>query len=820
MSDLTARQNLLVLLAVSEDLTSLKDILVNGVSIANQEIAFAFTKGGEDQAPISGFDRVVKDVTTDFPLLNESPITYIVNPSDGDTPTEVEVGVYFPNGVYYQKDNGSTSKSGVQITFYVGEGSSGSWAAVPKKYIKTMNHVATYRSTVLIKKPASIANGSIWRIRAVRDSTNSAELGTSDKSYHMNKTSVNFTTLTNTSGVSYAGTALLALHVEDISLINNRFPEITFQGKGMKFCVPSASHYNPSTKAYTGAWDGTLEATLQYTTNLSWIIYTILSDKLTKTIPINKAKTQHYTYQYSFGVAEEDLGLWSFYNFARYCDQTFLGFPRYELSKQFVEKIPRTRFLEVLLSLGNAKLVRKHGLVCIVYDRKLTEEELNSVPIFIPESTEKGFEESVIDSAEAFTHVTAAFEDLTNRNVVSTVQAESTELVTFLKALGWLSSEESSMYFIDKYGYNPTTIELAGASRYTSALVKARGILWDALVGNKFITFSGSYEFSSLYEGQVIGVINNSLSFVKKTGRLKSWTEDGLYTLVLDEEMSLAPSDAVYLMLKDPANFSSEKLSDDVQAELPFPAKVFLHTSNFEIGETSKVSDTWIFSLPYAPVDNTFFAKVEANKVFYTITNIDFEEDKHIVRAKIYQPEKFDFIAGAYDRKPLQQLFTSLPMVDSITPSVSVHEGLSSAQIFIEVVFSHTIPLTVAQKHTIKYNISCSFLDGTLQEQESVKTLARRSSDEIGLTSPESTTDALEVSQDHYVKFAFTFPNYKQYFLENDVLLASIEANLTIQIQASILRTGSSISPSGKAIFQDTVTLNKPTSSGSITVGT
>lgn len=816
-----SRQNIKILYAISEEITSLSDIFVNGISIENQEIAFAYTKGGVDQKEISGFDYVIYDTTADATLLSGSGHA-LTSPELIPKIKEVEIGFHLTNGLYHSFASGNTGGNVVEFKIEARPYLTGAWTTVKASLKIYAKSITAYKKAVLIRKPAFVVDGDSWEIKVTRLSGDSAEVG-SIGDFFMSKSSISFTTFANTANRTYAGTALLALWVEDISIINNRFPEVTCKPKGMKFFVPKIDHYDPDTKAYTGTWDGTLTTSTKYTTNLSWMLYSILSDKLTKTIPVNATGTKFYTYMYSFGVPEEDLGIYSFYNFARYCDETFLSLPRYEFNKQFVEKMPRRQFIESLLSVGNAKLVRKHGLLCIVYDKKLTEDELARVPLFTPEMTDEGFEYSDTHISERYTHLAAIYEDLRNNNVVASVQADSTELVSFLKDISWLPSETSDMYFVDKFGYQASSVELPGATNHTTAVIKARGLLWDTLIGNKFVNFSGGMELSSFYEGQVIGIIDSSLAFTKKTGRIKSFTKvETVYTIVFDEEMSIADTDYIYFYLRDSSQLGEEVLTSTESFLNLFPTNVQPHTSNYAFGEHVKVSDTWDFSLIADPIENSIFAKVESNITYWTITKTDLSEDRFKIEAKVYQTEKFDFIDLSYTQAPLQQIFKNLNKVTNVVPSFKVQEGLSSCQIFVEVVFSHTVPLTIAQRHAIVYEISVTMFDGSIQEQSIVKNLSQRDLSEIGLDRPETVTDALEVVQDHFVSFSFTYQNYGTYFIiDEETILDSFDAPFTLEIKARTFETLSGIKPSFPFRLEDSVTLNKPEgiSSDSISVG-
>lgn len=845
---ITSRQNLRILLAVGEEITSISDILVNGATIEDQDIAFAYTKGGPNQPIITGFESVVSSVSQDFALVTETDVTHSVPKNPNLTiARSVEVGFYFEAGLYRGFKSGNHDKTYFNVEVYTRKSPNGGpdtpWSKAQKNYRITKHSLSATRGSFLIRRPEKYQNPDLswtlygpndnWEIKIKRLTPNSDEPGTSGKTFYINKCKVNFTAYASAKDITYAGTALLALWVEDLSTINNSFPQITVKAKGFKFYVPASNHYNLTTKEYytpgttdpslTTPWDGTFSR-LAYTNNLSYQIYSLLSNKMVKTVPISEDGSETYTYMLSFGVEEEDLGINSFYQFAKYCDSLFNGKPRYACNKQFIDLMPSREFVNTLLSIGNAKLTRKHGLLCVVWDKKLSTNELASVPIIIPEMTDKGFELSRTDLTERYTHFSAIYEDLDNNNVVASAQADAVELAKFLKTINWLGSGELNTYFVDKFGYRQNSVELVGATYHSTALIKARGVLWDALVGNEFIAFTGGYEFSSFYEGQIIGTIDSSLSMTKQTGRIASYEIiSGLYHITLDSDLILAEADYVYFYLKDPATITEENLNPTEIFRQIAPVRFHPHTSNFNIGETSKSLKTWVFALTSNPIDNTPFFKVESNLRYWTITNIDFNENKFAVRAKVYYTEKFDFIDTSYTVTPATRLYKVLPKVVLANPEVTfkVQEGLSSAQILVAIWFNHTLPLTISHNYVITYDIRLNMLGLETKRILVDQAYTAHDATEVEQVDLTLTTNALTITQTHFAQLEFTVQNFKSYFDDLTGIQNTLDVPFELSIVARTKDALSGIKPSPKFVLQDSVTFAKPdnTSSDFIQVG-
>lgn len=828
MAHVSARQNLRILYAVSEELTELKDVLVNGTSIAGQAIAFAYTKGGVDQPRISGFDSIISDISADFDLTTSSVVTYTISATNYgaaslESAAEVEVTITYPFGLYYSTKNGIKLDTLMALTIDVYEVGD----PTPRQsfnYTKYATHVGEYKSSFIVWRPPSIAHTSDWTIKITRASPQGSELVAPDPPFTHNKTKVSFTSWVNASQTNYAGTALLAIWVEDINVINKTYPQTTFVGKGMKFYVPESEHYDPITKVYSGVWSGEFTLNPVYTTNPAWIIYNLLGSRLSKSIPINPQRTSHFPYMYSFGVEEDDLGVWSFYNFGKYCDQTLHGKPRYEINNQYLEKMSRKDFIDSMLSVANAKLVRKQGLICIAWDRKLTTPELNAIPLIAAEGTKNGFEYKDTHLSERYTNVVVVFKDVDNNNTPITAIADSGELVVYLQSIGYLSGLVPRTYFVDLYGYKSVTIELPGSSNRTTAYLKARSLLWDTLVGNTFVNFSGGFELASFYEGQVIGILDNSLSFTKKTGRLEidtSWNAGtSVATIVFSDDITLTPDSTVYFYIEDPDTIDAEVLSSAITHLTAFPKAFSPQAGNFGVGETSKTSNTFTFSLTGKPVDGSAFFVVDADPAYYTITSIDFSEDEYTVVGKNYNINKFDFVEQAIPSfRPYRLPSYTLAQPTNIDPVIFVHEGTSTVYVFIELTFDHEITLSVAQRYAIQYHVEASVLDAAIQSQTFVRAAQNRDPGEVFTGSLEDLdsftdtdlTDTLTVTYSLYCKFSFSFPNYAQYFEDEEPSAATIDAPLRIRIQPSTVLNNSGIKSPSPLLYEETITLAAPT---------
>jgi hypothetical protein len=809
----TSRQNLKVLLAVGEEITSISDILVNGVSIADREIAFAYTKGTPSQPHITGFEKVSVEATGEI-LLGTGTMSYtyqVPNNINGDLSKNVDVGFSFPDGLYQVFNSGNTGGNTVRFRFECGlQGEAFPTPPVGETYLEYnvgLKSLTPAKALFHIARPDTLTPDLPWQIRVTR-LTAVGNLPGTEKPSFISTSTVNFSTWAATPLQTYAGTALLSIWVEDVSLINGSWPEITVKTKGMQMYCPAETHYNAEAKTYDDsvghAWDGAFSRKV-FTNNLSYVIYSLLSDKLTKTIPINPSGTDTLPLQVSFGIPEEGLGIYSFYNFARYCDETYLGVPRYTINKQFIDKMGRREFLNSLLAIGNAKLVRKHGLLCITWDRLLSTEELAATTLLVPENTTEGFSYSRSHLSERYTQVSVLFEDGEHDNVVSSVQADSIDLIKYLKnpAVGLLPSNTANDYYIKNVGYNATSVQLIGAVSYQTALIKARSLLFDVLVGKEFLTFSGGFEFGSFWEGQIIRTIDTSLAEARESGRILSWTNvAGLYHLEMQFALTLTPDSYVYFYIRDNSLVLSETLSPLDSLLTLKPISFQPHTSNFTVGQTSKTSSSWIFALTADPIDNTPFVKASSKLRTWTITNIDFADNMFSIRAKEYFTEKFAFIGEYYTRTEIEQLHIALPPVTNVDINVVVNQGFSAAKFDFEISYQHLVPIFIANSLIITYDIVLTMFNGETYRLRDPKGFSKRTNLDVALVT--------KVNQTHFSVISASVENFGTYFVTPTGSLPTADFDFTVTIKASVLELRNNIHPSPLVTYSETITLAKP----------
>lgn len=328
---LRSKQNLKLLYAISEgELTEISEIYVNETAIKSISGDFAYTLGALDQPMIPYFEMVGGNTTAQVELTKVAGSL-----SSNDFSYNVEfVRVYFSFPSFYWHWHGAdtpyhTTEFECEVWSGIGNNLTKKTLNYDHSQVTTKNvykkgkSMGQYTLVVDVPRPDNITSTETWKIKLVRLTPDAVD-GTDNQDFYANKSNVSFQEYYNTSSTNYAGTALLAVAIEDASRVNNQVPSIAAKGKGLKIKVPISTYYDSINRTYTGtSWNGTFDPIFKYTNNFAWCLYNIVSDSLTKIIPTSPVGTVPMTYEkiiIGCGVPEEYMAKYNFSKFASYCD--------------------------------------------------------------------------------------------------------------------------------------------------------------------------------------------------------------------------------------------------------------------------------------------------------------------------------------------------------------------------------------------------------------------------------------------------------------------------------------------------------------------
>lgn len=259
-----------------------------------QGVRAAFRTGTKDQTYIPGLRSAENELNIGVQIKKATPVTRAIVDTSLDA---VSVKVRVSALTFTDKKSGDIKGSKVQLSIYR-QNFGGAYVKVATMKINGKTTSAYERAT---RVALPVGTGP-WNIKVERDTNDS------DNSYLRNDTYLSSITLINDEKLTYPYSALCGIEV-DAQKFGSSFPERRYRKRRVN--APYPSNWNPTTRVYTGVWDGTF----LYGThdNPAWYLYELttnnrfgLGDIITST---GIDKWMLYTIaQYSDGMVPDGKG--------------------------------------------------------------------------------------------------------------------------------------------------------------------------------------------------------------------------------------------------------------------------------------------------------------------------------------------------------------------------------------------------------------------------------------------------------------------------------------------------------------------------------
>ncbi|MDV7209885.1 phage tail protein [Azotobacter beijerinckii] len=269
-----------------------KDIYLDGTPIEAADgtqnfsgVSWEFRPGTVEQAHIAGMPSIENEIAVGVELRSDTPWVRAVTNTQLSA---VRIRLGWPT-LQQQKDNGDIV--GYVIDYALDVATDGGAYQQVATYTVSGKTTSTYERTHRVDLPAATSG---WQVRMRRLTANQ------DNNRIADTMRVAALTEVIDSKLRYPNTALLFVEL-DASQFQN-IPQIAVETRGRVVRVPST--YNPTTRAYTGVWDGTFQ--WAWTDNPAWIWYDIVL-------------SERFGLGRRIGAAQVDK--WELYQIAQYCDQ-------------------------------------------------------------------------------------------------------------------------------------------------------------------------------------------------------------------------------------------------------------------------------------------------------------------------------------------------------------------------------------------------------------------------------------------------------------------------------------------------------------------
>lgn len=471
-TDPNAREFGTILQAVSEGpiqglVNGLQSVFLDGTPLIASDgstknfhgVAFALVAGTNTQAMIPGFTDAESETSVNVKVaVSTGSVTRTISTAGISA---IRVRVAIPALKIINATSGAESGASVQVKI---EKQSPSWngGAWATETLEGNGYIigkfgSKYTRAYRIETPAA----GPWSIRVTRltpDHTSGAPDYTQDETWWDAYTEITDAKL------RYPYTAVAALKVDAKQF--QQIPQMTLELKGRLIQVPS--NYNPTTRAYTGIWDGTFITA--WSDNPAWVWY----DLATNT-------------RYGAGtvLSVSSVDKWALYAIAQQCDTLVSDGkggtePRFRCNVYLQNQEEAIKLLRDMASIFRGMVYAGSGLITAVQD-----VDASPVAIFTNSNVKDG-RFSYQGSARKSRHTAAlvTWQDPTNgyQNSVEYVEDQAS---------------------IARYGYNPIQEAALGATSQGQAHRQGNWKILTETMNTEVVNFTSGLEGITLRPGDI-----------------------------------------------------------------------------------------------------------------------------------------------------------------------------------------------------------------------------------------------------------------------------------------------------------------------------
>lgn len=322
----------------------LKSVYLDGTPIQNADDSYNFTgvemearNGTQSQGYIPGFASVESTAGVGVEVSAASSVTHQVTNASVNA-MRVTIGI--PQLTKQNTENGDLNGTSVQIAIDL-QSNGGGFAQVVLDTI-TGKSTTRYQRSYRIE----LTGSGPWDVRVRRLTADSASVSL------MNETWWDTYTEIVDAKLRYPNTALVGLKID-----SSQFQNVPTRGYDVKLLkVRLPSNYNPTTRAYTGSWDGTFQ--VAWSDNPAWCFYDLITNA-----------------RYGLGglVDDSQVDKWALYQIGRYCDELVPdGFggtePRFTCNIYFQTRAEAYKVMQDFASIFRGMAYWATGAVTAVQD--------------------------------------------------------------------------------------------------------------------------------------------------------------------------------------------------------------------------------------------------------------------------------------------------------------------------------------------------------------------------------------------------------------------------------------------------------------------
>ena len=531
----------------------LKSIYLDGTPIENLDGTRNFSgvqiqtrNGTQSQDYIPGFSAAENEVQVGVEVLNGDPVIRTITNNSIDA---VRVRISIPQMTL--QDSATGDLKGTSVSYAIDLQSNGAGfvqVAADEIIGKTVSkYERSYRVELSGEGP--------WDIRVRRISENPGSAAKQNKTFWESYTEV------VDGKLRYPNSALVAIEID-----SSQFSSIPTRGYDMKLLrVRVPSNYNPTTRVYSGSWDGTF--TVAWTDNPAWIFY----DLITAT-------------RYGLGsfIPEAQVDKWSLYTISQYCDELVPdGFggtePRFTCNAYFQTREEAFKVLQDLTSVFRGMIYWAGGVITVAQDAP-------SDPAFLFTPS------NVVDGLFSYSGSSAK-----SRHTVAHVSWNDPENL-YRQKIEYVEDVTG----IARFGIIEAQVTAFGCTSRGQANRVGKWILYSEQYQTEVVNFRAGLEGAVCRPGQVIKIADPSRAGSRRGGRILAATTTAI---TVDQSLSINPATHMISVLLPSGAVEERQIStalgDQVVVGTPFstapqPGSVWMISSDtvepqlFKIGGISE----------------------------------------------------------------------------------------------------------------------------------------------------------------------------------------------------------------------------------------
>lgn len=497
-----------VLLAVAdgevEGTISAKDIYLADVPIQNDNgtynyegVTYDFRPGTQSQDYIAGMDGASSEVQVSREIKNDTPYIIAVNNTQLSA---IRVKLYWAR-LIKQEDNGDLN--GTTCEYAIDLSVNGGAYTEYTRGVANGKTTSGYDRSIRVNLPAEFESALV-RIRKITADSESSTL----------VNAMQITTYQEVIDAKFRYPLTALVYVEFSSdLFPNGIPTISIKKKWKLIRVPT--NYNPETRTYSGAWNGTFK--MAHSNNPAWVLYDLVTNQ-------------------RYGLDQREIGVtidkWGLYEAAQFCDQMVPDGkggmePRYLCDVVIQQKVEAYQVIRDICSIFRGLTFYDGEQIGVVVDKPRQPSY-----VFTNDNVVNGlFNRTFGSDKSLYTVCNVQFDDEQN------AYQQDVEPVFDLEATR-------------RFGYNPVDLTAIGCTRRSEANRRGRWLLKTNL-RSETISFTTGLEGMIPMIGEVIAVNDQAWSSnytLNLSGRIESVS--GLQVFV-PFKIDAAPGDRILINKPD-----------------------------------------------------------------------------------------------------------------------------------------------------------------------------------------------------------------------------------------------------------------------------